>query len=103
MLALYIRSTCPFSQRVMQVAENLNVALDLKDIDEDDTARAELEEKGGKLQVPFLVDIERKTAMYESADIIDYLRENYANTGKAVTATKPRVHVGGSTCTSCEG
>jgi len=86
------------------MAENLKVEFDLKDISEDETARAELIEKGGKQQVPYLVDTEKDTAMFESNDIIDYIRENYAGS-KATEgeAEKPRVHVGGSVCESCEG
>jgi len=103
MLTLYMRSTCPFCQRVMQMADNLKVSLELKDIDEDDAARAELSEKGGKEQVPFLVDSEKEVFMYETNDIIDYLRDNYANTAGEKTDKQPRVHVGGSTCESCEG
>ena len=102
MLTLYYKPSCQFCQRVLQMAENLKVEFDLKDISEDETARAELLEKGGKQQVPYLVDTEKGTAMYESSDIIDYIRENYANTGEATT-NKPRVHISNSTCTSCEG
>ncbi len=102
MLTLYIKEGCPFCQRVLQMVDNLKIDLETKDISEDETAREELLEKGGQQQVPFLVDTEKDTTMYESSDIIDYLRTNYANTGDS-TATKPRVHVGGSTCESCEG
>ncbi|MCA9358001.1 glutathione S-transferase N-terminal domain-containing protein [Candidatus Kaiserbacteria bacterium] len=104
MLTLYMKSTCPFCQRVVQMAENLGVTLELKDITEDGTALAELEEKSGGTQVPFLVDSEKSVSMLESSDIIDYLRENYVGSGASEAAvTKPRVHVGGSTCESCEG
>ena len=104
MLILYYKPTCPFCQRVLQMAENLKIDLDLKDVSEDETALAELIEKGGDKREPYLVDTEKGVSMYESNDIIDYLRENYANTGTSVTnAVKPRIHVGGSTCESCEG
>lgn len=36
---------------------------------------------GGKLQFPLLVDENTNTTMYESADIIDYLRRTYAGQG----------------------
>ncbi len=85
------------------MAENFNVELDLKDISEDETALAELLEKGGKQQVPFLVDTERNVSMYESGDIIDHLREFGKKAAVAPAENKPRVHVGGSTCVSCEG
>ncbi|MCA9354283.1 MAG: glutathione S-transferase N-terminal domain-containing protein [Candidatus Kaiserbacteria bacterium] len=103
MLTLYMRSTCPFCQRVIQMAENLNVALELKDVDEDTAALAELEVKTSGSQVPYLVDSEKEVAMFESSDIIEYLRENYANTGATMAVAKSRVHVGGSVCESCEG
>ena len=83
------------------MAENFNVSLELKDISESEEALAELMEKGGKKQVPFLVDSEKNVSMYESNDIIDHLREF----GKQSTPAtgKPRIHIGGSTCVSCEG
>ncbi len=102
MLTLYMKETCPFCQRVIQMADNLKVEFDLKDITESEEALAELIEKGGKKQIPFLVDSEKEVSMYESNDIIDYIRENYANTSKG-TETKPRVHMSDSTCVSCEG
>ena len=35
--------------------------------------------RGGKQQVPYLIDEARGIEMYESEDIVDYLREHYAN------------------------
>lgn len=84
------------------MAENLGVELDLRDVGESEEALAELIEKSGAQQVPFLVDTDRGVAMPESSDIIEYMREQYARSGSS-EAVKPRVHVGGSTCTSCEG
>lgn len=102
MLNLYYKETCPFCQRVLQMAENLGVEFNLKDIESDDAIAAELIEKGGKRQVPYLVDTDKDVAMYESSDIIDYIRENYANT--ASTENKPRIHnAGEATCVACEG
>ena len=76
MFTLYYKPTCPFCQRVLQMSENLGVELELKDISEDESAADELVEKGGKRQVPFLVDSQTGESMYESSDIIDYMREN---------------------------
>ena len=36
-----------------------------------------LEDAGGKMVVPYLVDPNRDVAMYESDDIIDYLYDTY--------------------------
>ncbi len=103
MFTLYYKPTCPFCQRVLQMAENFNVELELKDVSESEEAMTELLEKGGKQTVPFLVDSERNISMYESSDIIDHLREFGKKEAVAAGAGKPRVHVGGSTCVSCEG
>lgn len=102
MLTLYYKPSCPFCHRVLQMAENLKVELTLKDVSEDEKAHAELIEKGGMDQVPYLVDDEKNIDMYESGDIIEYIRDNYANKD-AESTTKARVHVGGSVCESCEG
>lgn len=85
------------------MADNLKVTLDLKDISEDETALAQLLEKGGMRQVPFLVDEEQEVSMYESSDIIDYLREHGKPAVVLASVSRPRVHVGGSVCESCEG
>ena len=103
MFTLYYKPSCPFCQRVLQMAENLNVTLDLKDVSVDETAMSELIEKGGQRQVPFLVDSEKNVSMYESSDIIEYIRENRLTTEAAPEASKPRVHISDSVCESCEG
>lgn len=102
MLTLYSSSSCAFCQRVLQMAENLKIDLDIKDIYADETARLELIEKGGEEKVPYLVDTDKNVSMYESSDIIEYIRNNYANSGSNEVA-KPRVHISSSVCESCEG
>lgn len=102
MFTLYYKPTCPFCQRVLQMGENLGVEFDLKDIVANEEFAAELLEKGGKRQVPFLVDTETGASMYESSDIIDYIREHKPAAAET-TNTKPRVHISDSTCQSCEG
>jgi glutaredoxin 3 len=102
MFTLYYKPSCAFCQRVLQMAENFNVSLELKDVSESEEAAAELVQIGGEMQVPFLVDSERGVSMYEASDIIDHLRE-YTKVASPVSVTKPRVHVGGSVCESCEG
>ena len=103
MFTLYYKPSCPFCQRVLQMGENLGVEFDLKDISESEEFAEQLLEKGGKKQVPFLVDTETGTSMYESSDIIDYIRENKPKSTEEKTVTKPRVHVSSSVCESCEG
>ena len=38
----------------------------------------ELIERGGKRQVPYLVDVEAAVEMYESDDIVEYLKGKHA-------------------------
>jgi glutathione S-transferase len=102
MLTLYSRSTCPFCRRVLAVIDNLDLEVEIKEIADDEAAVAELLEKGGKQQVPYLVDTDKAVEMYESDDIVAHLQKHYgtASTGESA---RPRIHVGGSTCVSCEG
>lgn len=93
MLTLYYKPTCPYCQRVLGEAESLGVKMDLKDVSADETIKDELIEKGGKRQVPFLVDTDRDVSMYESGDIVAYLEEHYQTAEAAHT---------GDVCESCQ-
>ncbi len=76
MLTLYVKTGCPFCEKVLNASEELGVSFDLKSI-ADDAVAAELVARGGKRQVPYLIDSERGVEMYESGDIVAYLREHY--------------------------
>lgn len=103
MFTLYYKPDCAFSERVIQMAKNFNATLDLKDISESDEDMAALQALAGTTKTPFLVDTETGVSLGESSDIIDYLRA-HANLGTpSAVITRPRVHVGGSVCESCEG
>ena len=102
MLTLYFKQTCPYSQRVLGVAEELGVQFNLKNISEDTTLVDELIEKGGKKQVPFLVDPERDVSMYESNDIIEYLRKQYPEGTKKSEHEGLHVHDDGDACETCQ-
>lgn len=101
MLTLYYKPTCSFSRYVISTADRLGLELELKDILSDEAIAAELEEHGGKRQVPYLTDSETGVGLYESEVIVKYLQSTYGQ--PVATATRPRVHLGGSTCVSCEG
>ena len=77
MLILYIETGCPYVARVHGVGKELNITFEEKNI-ADDAMAAELVARGGKRQVPYLVDSERGVEMYESEDIDAYLREHYS-------------------------
>ena len=76
-LTLYVGTTCPFCKKVESfMAEKGIDSVEIKNIDEDKEAREYLIEKGGKKQVPCLFIGEEP--LYESLDIIKYLKENLA-------------------------
>lgn len=76
MLTLYVKTGCPFCRKVLDTGEELGITFEEKNI-ADDTVAAELIARGGKRQVPYLVDGEKGIEMYESGDIDAYLHTNY--------------------------
>lgn len=77
MLTLYVKTGCPFCHKVLDAGTELGVLFEEKNI-ADDAVATELVARGGKRQVPYLVDSERGVEMYESDDIVVYLREHYS-------------------------
>ena len=71
-MTLYYKKSCPFCQRVLIFMESNGITLDLRDTTQPGN-RDDLVRIGGKPQVPCLV-VDGK-ALYESADIVDYLSE----------------------------
>jgi glutaredoxin-related protein len=67
---LYVKSKCGFSRSALLARSNLGLDefVGVRNIDEDDDARAELKKLAGKEQAPCLV--EDGSALFESADII---------------------------------
>jgi glutathione S-transferase len=81
MIELYHAERCPYCIKVRQYLENAGVAYISKPVplgSANSALKEELRTIGGKTQVPFLVDPERNVKMYESDDIIAYVREHYA-------------------------
>ena len=76
MLTLYVKTGCPYCLKVLETGEELGITFEEKNIANDAVA-AELVARGGKRQVPYLVDDDNDVEMYESADIAAYLRERY--------------------------
>ena len=73
MLELFILETCPYCIKVINYMKENNI--DFRKIDiSNKESEASLIQIGGKRQVPFLIDKERNIQMYESNDIIEYLK-----------------------------
>lgn len=80
-LALYEYESCPFCRRVLHEIERLSLNIELRNTREDPSARDELLEGGGRTMVPCLRITQETGAthwMYESADIVAWLRQQFA-------------------------
>ena len=76
MLTLYVKTGCPFCHKVLAVIDELGLSFEEKNIADDGVA-VELVARGGKRQVPFLIDNEHNVEIYESDDINAHLRAHY--------------------------
>lgn len=75
-LILYVSDMCAACENVIAAAEDLGLYIDQRNI-ADPEHRAELHSHGGRVQVPYLIDITGNVAMYESEEIIRYLERKY--------------------------
>lgn len=73
MINLFILHTCPYCQKVISYLQTTDLDYNLLDIEEKQNYD-EMIKLGGKRQVPFLFDNENNVTMYESGDIIEYLK-----------------------------
>ena len=78
--SLYYYSTCPFCFRVQITMKQLGIDMELRNIHQGTQYRDELMQGGGSTMVPCLrIDKDGETQwMYESADIIDYLKSEFS-------------------------
>ena len=76
MLTLYVKTGCGFCAKVLRAGEELGLTFKLKNINDPGVAE-ELIARGGKRQMPYLVDEERGKEMYESDDIVEYLHQTF--------------------------
>lgn len=67
----------PFCRKVREALSELGLDYQAHNVGKRGRRRPELVALGGKMQVPYLVDPNTGTAMYESDDIIAYLRRTY--------------------------
>jgi glutathione S-transferase len=79
MFELYHAESCPYCVKVREFLENEGVAYISKPVSLIKTSplKEEMKQLGGKAQVPFLNDPGHKAMLYESDDIIDYVRRHY--------------------------
>ena len=75
MLDLFVLNTCPYCKKVMGFLENEGIEYKKFDTADNDNA-LRLLSIGGKDQVPFLYNEETNDKIYESDDIIEYLKQH---------------------------
>jgi glutaredoxin len=78
MLTLYVKTGCAYCAMAIHKLEELDLEYEEKNVAEPGIAE-ELIARGGKRQMPYLVDTEKGVEMYESADIVDHLEKNYGS------------------------
>lgn len=78
-LVLYHFNSCPYCRRVRRVMRRLEVTIALRDIHADTQALQALVAGGGRRTVPCLsIETDNDVIwLYESAAIIDYLRQHF--------------------------
>ena len=76
MLKLYTTPICPYCDYVKIEFKKLGVKYETIDASTPKN-REELIKLGGKSQVPFLVDTTKDVKMYESRDIVKYVKKTY--------------------------
>lgn len=78
-MAIYEYTACPFCIKTRRAVRRLGLNIELRDAKNDPQFRRELEQEGGKQQVPCLriEEADGITWMYESSDIIRYLEQRF--------------------------
>ena len=73
-ITLFIKTGCPYSDKVLAFAERNEITFKTVKNRDDAGVRDEVIARGGKSQFPYFVDDDVRIEMYESEDIISYLR-----------------------------
>ncbi len=100
-LELYDLEGCPFARKVREVMSELDLEYVSRPSGKGANAnRARIEQLGGKVSIPFLVDANTDTQMFESEDIIDYLNATYGQKRSGVARAFSPVNTGFSAIAS---
>ena len=73
MIELFMMPTCPYCHKVMDYMDAHGIEYTTIDINDRQNEEV-LIKIGGKRQVPFIVDREHNVEMYESDDILEFLK-----------------------------
>jgi glutaredoxin len=87
-MILFVKEQCAFSMRALKAAEALKAPLTIRWKHEEGVVD-EVIAKGGKKQFPFLWDEENHTGMYESAEIVKKLCDEFGGEPDEHGTTEP--------------
>lgn len=76
-LTLYNMEGSPYCRKVREALTELDLEYVVRNVPKGSPKRADLKTRGGKIQVPYLIDPNTTTEMYESDGIIAYLESEY--------------------------
>jgi glutathione S-transferase len=76
-LTLYNMEGSPYCRKVREALSELDLETIVRNLPKGSPKRVELAQRGGKIQVPYLVDPNTGSEMYESDDIVAYLEQHY--------------------------
>lgn len=76
-LVLYRHVGCPYCERVVRVANDLDVPIHSRFVVPEHSQRDVIKRISGSRTVPLLVDESRGITMSESANIVEYLDRTY--------------------------
>ena len=77
-LILYNMEGSPYCRKVREALSELDLEHVVRNVPKGSPKRAALVARGGKMQVPYLIDPNTDRALYESDDIVTYLEAEYA-------------------------
>lgn len=88
-LTLFVKTGCPWCKRVLDFAGEHGITFTTIKEKHDPGVLDDLLRRGGKSQFPYLVDETAEVEMYESADIIEYLKKVYTLEAQAQAPDAP--------------
>ncbi len=77
-LELYSYEGSPFCRLVRETLSELEIPYWLHNVAQGSPHRDAFVARSGKMMVPYLIDPNTRTSMFESADIVAYLKRTYA-------------------------
>jgi len=92
LLELYDYEGCPYCRKVRETLCELDLDVLVHPVAHGSSRRGLLKELGGRVQVPYLLDPNLGTALYESEDITAYLHQRYGGGSRRGLASFPLVN-----------